>query len=363
MGDQRPLPAFSRESQVLRLPGVDNLEDLSPEWAWGGSTGAGVRVAVIDSGIEADHPDLEGCVDVDAGVHVRVGADGDLVETTGYHHDSFGHGTACAGIIHGLAPEARLTSVKVLGVGLAGQAAAFLRGLAWAVDEGFDVINLSLGTTRRDWALPFHEICDRAYFQNAFIVTAANNVQRASYPSLFAAVASVACNLSDDPYRFHFNPEPPTEFLAPGVDIEVAWKGGGRLVATGNSYAAPHLAGIAALVRSKHSRLRPFQVKTALWACAANVVDARQRAGRFGQSTQRMTSSRATAAFRAADVRSPTERSPRPDRRPPPPPVDRQPSDQVSRTDPVPRADPVPRTDPVPRADPRPPPPRRPWAT
>jgi subtilisin len=226
-------------------------------------------------------------------------------------------------------------------VGLSGRAAAFLRGLAWAVDEGFDVINLSLGTTRKDWALPFYEICDRAYFTNSFVVTAANNVQRPSYPSLFGTVASVACNLSTDPYRFHFNPEPPTEFLAPGVDIEVAWKGGGRLLATGNSYAAPHLAGIAALVRSKHSRLRPFQVKTALWACAANVVDARQRAGRFGQSTQRMTSSRATAALRVTDVQPPVAASPRPDPRPPPP-VSGRPST------------------PSPPSDPRPPPPRRP---
>src|SRR5205807_8393794 len=58
-----PRPAFARESAALRLSDVVSLADLSPEWAWGGATGRGVRVAVVDSGIEADHPSLEGCVD------------------------------------------------------------------------------------------------------------------------------------------------------------------------------------------------------------------------------------------------------------------------------------------------------------
>lgn len=301
MAEPDRLPAYARQSQSLRLGVVKSLEDLSPDWAWGGASGEGVRVAVIDSGIEADHPDLEGCVDVDSSIRCDVGADGEVIEEPGPHDDSFGHGTACAGIIHHIAPAARITSVKVLGSGLSGKAAAFLRGLAWAVDEGFDVINLSLGTTRKDWALPFYEICDRAYFANAFVVTAANNVMRPSYPSLIAAVASVASNLSADPMRFHYNPEPPTEFLAPGVNVEVAWRGGTRIEATGNSYAAPHVAGIGALIKSKHRHLRPFQLKTALWATAANVREAPQPAGRLTRASRRLsTSTRATAAVRAA---------------------------------------------------------------
>lgn len=349
MAERRGLPAYSKESMVLRLPGTEDLDDLSPEWAWGGSRGEGVRVAVIDSGIDADHPDLEGCVDVDAGIHVAVTPEGELVETPGPHGDSFGHGTACAGIIHSLAPAARLTSVKVLGAGLSGKAAAFLHGLAWAIDEGFEVINLSLGTTRRDWALTFYELCDQAYFANSFLVTAANNIQRTSYPSLFASVASVACNLSKDPFRFHYNPEPPTEFLAPGIDIEVAWTQGGRLTATGNSYAAPHIAGIAALIRAKHPKLRPFQVKTALWATAANVVEARQRAGKLGVGGRLTTATRATSAIRLPAKReqpAPVAPSPPPSTVPPPPPPP-PPPPHVPPGPPGPPGPPVP---PVPRA-------------
>jgi subtilisin family serine protease len=248
-----------------------------------------VRVAVIDSGIEADHPDLDGCVEVDRGVAITPGPDDGVVEVFGPHADDFGHGTACAGIIHSLAPDARITSVKVLGSQLGGKAVVFLRGLEWAIAEGFDVINLSLGTSRKQWALAFYEMCDRAYFSNSFLVTAANNVMAPSFPSLYASVASVACHTGSDPYRFHFNPDPPTEFLARGIDVEVPWVGGGRMQSTGNSYAAPHLAGLATLIKSKHPELRPFQLKTVLWATSANVREAPQAAGRLSRVIRHRT--------------------------------------------------------------------------
>jgi len=268
------LPAWSRDSIMVKLPSAISLTDLTDEWVFGGADGSGVRVAVIDSGIDADHPALEGCVDVDGGAAFTIGPDGQVVTALGTHGDSFGHGTACAGVIHSLAPAASITSVKVLGAGLSGKVGAFLAGLEWAVAAGFDVINLSLGTRKRDAALAFHDVCDRAYFGNSVIVTAANNMRAASFPSLYASVISVACNLSVDPRRYHFNPEPPTEFLARGIDVPVLWTHHGSSVATGNSYAAPHISGLAALIKSKHPELRPFQIKTALWARAANVVEA-----------------------------------------------------------------------------------------
>jgi len=295
-----PRPAWSRESEVLRLVEVATLDDLSPEWAWGGATGAGVRVAVIDSGIEAAHPDLDGCVDVDGGATVSLDEEGRPTVATEPHDDLFGHGTACAGIIHRIAPDATITSVRVLGARNTGKATVFLTGLAWAIEQGFDIINLSLGTGKRDWALPFYELCDEAYFRGGFVVTAASNVTRPSFPSLYASVTSVACNLSKDPFHFHFNPEPPTEFLAPGIDVEVSWRAGARQEATGNSFAAPHLAGVAALVRSKHPELRPFQLKTVLWATASNVREASTPAGRLTNARTSRRSSRTTAAVRAA---------------------------------------------------------------
>lgn len=293
---------------MLRLGEAPTFEDFSPAWAWGGSTGAGIRVAVVDSGIEADHPALGDCVDVDGGVSVVVDDDGEAIIVPGPHDDTFGHGTACAGIIHAIAPDARITSVRVLGPGLVGKAAAFLGGLGWAIESGFDVVNLSLGTTRRDWALAFHELCDQAYFRNCLLVTAANNLTRQSYPSLFSSVVSVACNLATEPMRFHWNPDPPTEFLARGIDVEVPWRGGGSMRSTGNSYAAPHISGIAALIRAEHPELRPFQVKAALWATAANVREARDRAVPAGRLSRVMRASamttRASSALRTGPLGS-----------------------------------------------------------
>jgi len=292
-------PAYTRDTSMVQRGAVEPLQGITPAWAWGGATGAGVRVAIIDSGVEADHPWLEGCVEVDSGVVVSQDAEGAPTTTPGPHDDLFGHGTACAGIIHEIAPGARLTSIRVLGPRLSGRSEVFLRGLQWAIEHEYDVVNLSLGTTRRDVALAFHELCDLAYFRNTVIVTAANNVPAPSFPSLYASVISVACNTATDPFRFHWNPEPPTEFLARGIDVEVAWRGGTTSTATGNSYAAPHIAGIAALVRSKHPELRPFQVKTVLWASAANVIEAPVRAGRLPTSSMR--ASRVLRALGAAE--------------------------------------------------------------
>lgn len=295
-------PAWSRDSVAVKLDDVARLEDLSPQWAWGGATGAGVRVAIVDSGIDPDHPALEGCVDRDGGVTFDRAVDGTVRAVPGEHDDSFGHGTACAGIVHALAPQARITSVKVLGAQLTGTSDVFHAGLCWAVEQGFDVINLSLGTRKRDWALQFHDVCDSAYFSGSFITTAANNVNRITYPSLFASVASVAANLSKDPFRFHHNPDPPTEFLAPGIDIEVPWLDGDHITTTGNSFAAPHIAGIAALVRSKHPTLRPFQLKTVLWACSANVQEAAaSKAGRLSRIARRHTQAVRSTALHTLD--------------------------------------------------------------
>jgi subtilisin family serine protease len=282
-----PRPAWTRDSTAVRLDDVSGLDQVGPEWAWEGATGAGVRVAVIDSGIDADHPALGGRIDADGSAEVVL-VDAEPSIRIGPHRDAYGHGTACAGIIHAMAPDAQITSVRVLDERLSAKSTTFLAGLDWAIEQGFDVINLSLGTVKREYAMAFHDLCDDAYFRGSFVVTAANNLRRVSYPSLYSSVASVACNLSADPWRFHFNPDPPTEFLARGIDVEVAWRDGGTNVATGNSYAAPHLAGIAARILSKHPDLRPFQLKAVLYACAGNVLDAEeQMAGRVSRLIRR----------------------------------------------------------------------------
>jgi subtilisin len=133
------------------------------------------------------------------------------------------------------------------------------------------VINLSLSTSKEEYFALFHDLADQAYFKNMNVITAANNYPELSYPSLYSSVISVAAHAGPDPFIYYYNPSPPVEFGARGIDVEVAWNNKQYLTSTGNSFAAPHIAGMVALIRSKHPDLTPFQVKTVLLACASNM--------------------------------------------------------------------------------------------
>lgn len=263
------LPAWSEPfadpRRELRRP--ERLRGITRDWAWGGATGAGVRVAIIDSGLENDHPKLRGRVV--RNVAVEMTDDGPTVVDDA-PVDLFGHGTACGGIILSLAPEVDLVSIRVLGADLRGKGTAFAAGLEWAIEQGIEVCNLSLSSKSESLYPVFHDLADQAYFRNIALISAANNVPAPSYPSLFSSVFSVAAHPEPDPWRLYVNPAPPVEFGAWGVDVPIAWKDGGSTVATGNSFAAPHVAGLVALIRSKHPRLTPFEIKAVLASVADN---------------------------------------------------------------------------------------------
>jgi subtilisin len=247
------------------------IAGITPVWAWGESTGKGVRVAIVDSGIEYDHPALDESVKGGVIVEYDEQAKGGIrIDPDPKPCDLSGHGTACAGIIHSIAPEAELYSVRVLGRDMRGRAIQFATGLDWAIDEEMRVINLSLSTSKVEYFALFHELSDNAYFKNTILVSAVNNIPAPSYPSLYSSVISVAAHAGTDPMSYYYNPNPPVEFGAPGIDVRVAWNNKQYLTSTGNSFAAPHIAGITTLIVAKHPELTPFQVKTVLWACAAN---------------------------------------------------------------------------------------------
>jgi len=263
------LPAWSLAadaSDAIRLSSPWP-ERVTREWAWGGATGAGVRVCVLDSGIELDHP-LIG--PVQHSVAVTKSEEGISIDDDD-SGDLCGHGTACAGIIRGLAPECELTSVRVLGAGYTGSAAVMLAGLEWAIEQRFDIVNMSLSTTKKQYVDRLHELADAAYFKRTMLVASAHNMPVESFPWRFASVVSVGSHESDDPYAVYANPQPPVEFFARGLNVEIAWLGGETITATGNSFATPHVAGICALILSKHPELTPFQLKSVLHLTAANV--------------------------------------------------------------------------------------------
>jgi subtilisin family serine protease len=231
-----------------------------------------VRVCVIDSGVELGHPTVG---EVARAVAVKLDDDGNVSVVDDAEGDLCGHGTACAGVVRSLAPEAELHSVRVLGEGFTGTGAVLVAGLKWAIEQGYDVINMSLSTTKRQFSEVLRELTDTAYFNRTIVVASAHNMPVESYPWRFSSVISVGSHEEPDPLVFYANPEPPVEFFARGVDVEVAWLGGGTIRATGNSFATPTVAGICALVLSKHPELTPFQVKNVLYLIASNVGGAR----------------------------------------------------------------------------------------
>jgi subtilisin family serine protease len=265
------LPAWSEPftGDEAALARAIRLSQIDRAWAFDGGTGRGVTVAIVDSGLEAEHPALLGRVVERVAVEMVDGEPNVVADDGG---DLFGHATACGGIILSLAPEAELVSIRVLGPDLKGKGAAFIAGVEWALEHGMNVANLSLSSKSEALFGAFHEVVDRAYFQGLHLVSAANNVMGVSYPSLFSSVYSVAAHAIPDPWRLYYNPTPPVEFGAWGVDVPVAWRDGGSTVATGNSFAAPHVAGMLARILSKHPGLTPFEAKAVLAAIADNPI-------------------------------------------------------------------------------------------
>ncbi len=270
-GDERePIPAWS-----LPADAVDQItllhrwpERVTREWAFGDSEGSGVQVCILDSRIERGHPLVGG---VDRAVAIEVAEDDDTIVQEDEEGDLCGHGTACAGIVRAIAPRCSLVSVRVLGAGYTGSGSVLLAGLRWAIEQGFDVINMSLSTTKQQFAGLLHELADSAYFKRTVLVASAHNLPVESYPWRFSSVISVGSHEGSDPLAYYYNPAPPVEFFARGVGIDVAWLDGGELRVTGNSFATPHITGVCALVLGAHPELTPFQLKNVLYLTSTNV--------------------------------------------------------------------------------------------
>lgn len=245
---------------------IDLWSQIEPEALWQGRTGRGVRVGVVDSGIDTEHPELAGKIKAS---YQAVNEGGQIVFKESTSGDQAGHGTACAGIISSVAPDVEITSIKVLGPTGSGTGEMFLMGVDFAIKQKLQVVNLSLGTTKRDFWMPMRELLDKAYRERVMLVAAANNLPQLSSPSIFSSsLVSVVKHAAADPFNFGFQYGEVIELVAPGVQVETTWPGGGRRQMTGNSFAAPYVTGIIALLLEARPNLTPFQIKTILHAIA-----------------------------------------------------------------------------------------------
>jgi subtilisin family serine protease len=255
-----------REPADIVIADADGVP-VTPDWAWGQAGGAGARVCVIDSGIEPGHPLVEPI----ASAHVVIAGPGGPRVEPADPSDNYGHGTACASIIRRVAPECEIHSVRVLGDKGGGSGPVLAAGLRWAVERQFDVINLSLSTTRIQYSQLLREIADDAYFGRSVVVASAHNAALESFPWRFGVVISVGSHQEPDPDVVLCNPIPPVEFFAMGQRVPVAGLGGSTSYSTGNSFAAAFVTGRCALILGKHPTLMPFQVKDILYLTADNV--------------------------------------------------------------------------------------------
>ena len=224
-------------------------------------TGKGIRMAVLDTGVDEDHPDLAGQIAASYEL-VRAGDGYECVAAKGT--DEVGHGTACAGIIKRLAPDVELHSLKVIGANARGSSEELISGLRWAIENKMHVISASLGTLDRRSREKIGDLADEAYYNGISLVAAANNRGQTAYPANLSSVLSVDSEAFDVPLSWRYRLNSPIELEANGIYVEAPSPGGGTKFYTGTSFACPHASAIVARILSVQPDLHPFEVRTIL---------------------------------------------------------------------------------------------------
>lgn len=223
------------------------------------ATGDGVDVAVVDTGIDATHPDLLGRVG-DSWTTVGSWVAGTAAPAG---QDDNGHGTHVAGTIGasdnsggvvGVAPDVTFHAVKALTAAGVGYNADVARGIELAAERGWDVVNLSVETTARSGTRMLRDACDYARERGVVLVAAAGNYGPcsdcvAAPGSLSSTVGVGATDRNDDVAAFS-STGPGVDIAAPGVDVRSTDLGAGYTHKSGTSMATPHVTGAAALLRA-----------------------------------------------------------------------------------------------------------------
>lgn len=215
------------------------------------ATGKGVKVAILDTGIDATHPDLRGAV---KGGYNAVGDSRSV-------RDRNGHGTHVAGIIaarrnrmgiRGIAPEVDLYAVKVLDDRGSGKVSDLIEGIEWAVQNKMDIINMSVGTKENNQTL--REAVQNAARAGVIMVAAAGNngpsPNTVLYPARYPEVIAVGATTKDRRIADFSARGAEVDVVAPGKDIYSAWLRGGYKTLSGTSMAAPHVTGVVAQLLS-----------------------------------------------------------------------------------------------------------------
>lgn len=268
---------FDKSRKTIYLPEAHMFTEGSPD----------IRVAILDTGIDLSHPELKDVVEKRADFVNLEGLDtssfvGDFLGYDDSPDDEIGHGSHVAGIIAGkgikmpmgVAPKIKLMAVRVLatlkqgdkkfGAGLIDN---INTGIKWAVDNGADVINMSLGVKHEYGGLPHQEVVEYALSRGVTIVAAAGNdgMPERYYPGALPGVIAVGAVDEDDNVASFSNYYVEVSLVAPGTNIFSSFLNGGYAVCSGTSQAAPFVSGAVALLKSygieNGIRLKDNQIK------------------------------------------------------------------------------------------------------
>jgi len=223
-----------------------NIDQVDAEISWGISTGDPVKVGVIDTGIDLKHPDLQ--------ANIKGGYN--AINPLKSPNDDNGHGTHVAGIIAalnnsigvvGVGPNINLYAIKVLNASGSGYLSDVIEGLDWAVTNGMQVVNMSLGTSQD--VQSFHDAIVNAYNTGITIVAAAGNSGGAVvFPAAYPEVIAVSATDQNNQIASWSSRGSEVDLAAPGVNIYSTYKGQSYATLSGTSMAAPHVSGAAALI-------------------------------------------------------------------------------------------------------------------
>ncbi len=257
-----------------RYPEQYAFPQINAPGAWDTTLGeASVKVGVIDTGIDQDHPDLQGVI---AGQR-------DFSNNDAVANDACGHGTHVAGTIaantdnaRGVAGTAQVSLLigkaltNTLLVQCTGSTSDIADAITWATDEGADIISMSIGTSSSSSTM--RSAVAYAWDQGVLLVAAAGNdgpcSDCISYPAAYPEVMAVTCTEEGETQCRFSSDGPESEIAAPGDDVLSTYNDGGYRELSGTSMSAPHVSGVAALVLSvnaslTHQELRELLTRTA----------------------------------------------------------------------------------------------------
>lgn len=285
-----PSPTLPEADAFAQLDAIDAVDAITCV------RGAGILVAVLDTGVDGTHPDLVGRI---AGTPINI-LEGtlDASDTAnsidddgdGLIDEMSGHGTHVAGIVARVAPDAGILPVRVLNSDGVGDAFYLAAGIIYAADQGAAVINLSVGSTRDARAV--EAAVAYAEGQGALVVAAAGNSNRSTpeYPAAYDTVLSVNAIDAKERRAGFSNYGETVDVAAPGVEIWSAAVGGGYVRWSGTSMSTPFVSGAAALIASTEGDWPPRDLTRRLVDTAVELPD-----GRRGESHMtRVDATRAT---------------------------------------------------------------------